>query len=432
MFGNFRLTDGLLFRGSDAVGLTPKERSLLVILVEAAGSVVSTDSLLARVWPGEDVGVTSVARCLSTLRGKLGAEAIETHYGLGYRFALPFVPVSTSVQHGSRPSTEVSQLLMQARDLIGRRTRQPQRLAILAAERAVALDPACGEGWALIAEIGVWQAIDRQSRPRAAAELVGRAAARALAIDPANATALGARGWCETAIIGDPAGLADCARAVELEPANWLLRVWYGWCLASLGRPDDGAAEAAIGVSLNPFAPAARALMGYLLFCAGRPGDARDAMAEGGEYLHGHPLSLGVTSLVKSWHGEHQEAIRAARRGFEEAVHPPTARVFLVDALARAGRIEEARRELAVPGGDLEYLPAPPSLLAPVLLGLEGPESALAALAEAEIEGCPYRGLVRQAPRLHALLSEALAVKCRNGGSTPTASSALPLPGALN
>jgi len=396
-FGDFQLANGRVFRGGEAVRLTPKERSLLLHLVEAAGSLVSPDDLLERVWPGEAVGITSLSRCVSTLRRKLGGEVLETHYGRGYRLALPVRPVSESVQRG--PSTEVSQLLAQARSLTGLRD---QRLAIRAAEHAVELDPTCGGGWALIAEIGVWQAIDRRLRPRAAAESVRRAAARALAIDPADATALGARGWCATAIEGHPAGLADCARAVELEPANWLLRLWYGWCLATLGRPGEGASEAAAGVSLNPFAPAARALLGYLLFCSGRPGEARDAMAEGVEYLHGHPLSLGVTSLVKSWHGEHQDAVRSARRACDEAIHSPTARLFLVGALASAGRIEEARREMSA-ASDLEDLPAPPSLLAPVVLALEGPKSALAALAEAEIEGCPYRGIVRDDPRLAAL-----------------------------
>jgi len=396
VFGDFRLADGLLFRGGDAVRLTPKERSLLLHLVEAAGSVVSAEFLLERIRPDEEVGITSLSRCVSTLRGKLGGEVVETHYGRGYRIALPMRPASEPVQRGPGPSTEVSQLLAQARYLVGRRT---LNLAIRAAERAVELDPACGEGWALIAEIGVWQAIDRHSQPRAAAELVRHAAARALAIDPADATALGARGWCEAAIDGNPAGLVDCARAVKLEPANWLLRVWHGWCLAAMGRLEHGASEAQAAIRLNPFAPGPRTLLGYLLFCCGRLNDARDAMAEAAEYVHGYPLSLGVTVLVKSWQGEHQDAIETARRACE---HTPAARLFLVDVLARASRVEEARREMSA-AVDLAGNPIPPSLIAPVLLALEGRESALAALAEAEIQGCPYRGIVRHDPRLATL-----------------------------
>jgi len=401
MFGNFRLADGLLFRDGDAVCLTPKERSLLLFLVEAAGSVVSPDILMDHIWPGEDVGTTSLSRCVSTLRRKLGGEVVETHYGRGYRIALPIRPAFQSVQQGSHPSVEVSQLLAQARYLVGR---HKLRLAIRAAERAVEREPACREGWALIAEIGVRQGIDRQSSPLAAAELVRYAAARTQAIDPADATALGARGWCATAIDGNPAGLADCARAVKLEPSNWLLRSWHGWCLATVGRLDQGASEAAAGVRLNPFAPAARALLGYLLFCSGQLNDARVTMAEGIEYVHGHPFSLGVTVLIRSWQGDHQGAIRLARQACLEATHIPTARLFLVDALSRARRIEEARREMSA-AADLDGHPATPSLLAPVLVNLEGPQSALAALAEAQVQGCPYRGIVRNDPRLVTLLS---------------------------
>ena len=396
MIGNFRLANDLLFRGGDPVDLTPKERSLLLHLVEAAGSIVSAEFLLEQIWPDDDVGIASLARCVSTLRRKLGGDVVETHYGRGYRLALPVRPVSRSVQQAYRPSTEVSQLMAQARSLSGQGR---QRLAIRAAERAVELDPACSEAWMLIAEIGLLQAILRQSTPRQAAELVRHATTRALAIDPANAAALGARGWCETAIDGDPAGLAECARAVDLEPANWLLRLWHGWCLAAVGRLDEGASEAAAAIRLNPFAPGARALLGYLLFCARRFAEAGDAMAGGVDYLHDDPLSLGVTVLLKSWQGEHQDAIRIARRACE---HMPAARLLLVDALARASRIEEARREMRV-AGDLERNPTPPSMLAPLLFILEGSQSALAALAEAEVEGCPYRGIVRHDPRLTML-----------------------------
>jgi len=378
VFGNFRLANGLLFRGGDVLGLTPKERLLLLQLVEAGGSVVTAEFLLERVWPDED---------------------IETHYGRGYRLALPIRRASDSTQRGSGASTEVSQLLAQARYMIGRRH---QRLAVRAAERAVELDPACGEGWALIAEIGVWQAIDRHSTPRAAAQLVRNATARALSIDPANASALAIRGWCDTVIEGDPAGLADCARAVELEPADWLVRIWYGWCLAALGQLDQAVSESAAAVRLNPFAPGPRALHGYLLFCSGRLQEARDFLAGCAEYLPGNPLSMSVTVLVKSWQGEHQDAIRIAKRVCEQVFQLPTARLLVVDALARAGRIDEARREMSATV-DLEGRPTPPSLLAPVLLALEGRQSALATLAEAEIEGCPFRGIVRHDPRLAAL-----------------------------
>jgi len=192
---------------------------------------------------------------------------------------------------------------------------------------------------------------------------------------------------------------------VKLEPANWLLRIWHGWCLAAMGQVEHGASEAQAAIRLNPFAPGPRSLLGYLLFCSERLQEARDSMAEGVEYLYGNPLSLGVTVLVKSLRGEHQDAIRIARRACEHAAHIPTARLFLVDALARASRVEEARREMSATV-DLEGHPTPPSLLAPVLLILEGRQSALAALAEAEIQGCPYRGIVRQDPRLAELFLE--------------------------
>ena len=71
------------------VSLTPKEFDTLLVLVEALGSVVDKEELIARVWPDSYVGDGSLSRNISVLRKALGTEVIETLPKKGYRISVP-------------------------------------------------------------------------------------------------------------------------------------------------------------------------------------------------------------------------------------------------------------------------------------------------------------------------------------------------------
>jgi DNA-binding response OmpR family regulator len=72
--------------------LTPTESKLLHMLVRHAGQVLTTDSLLARVWsPDEEVYVEGLRVHMRRLREKIEPDAsrptyILTERGVGYRF----------------------------------------------------------------------------------------------------------------------------------------------------------------------------------------------------------------------------------------------------------------------------------------------------------------------------------------------------------
>jgi DNA-binding winged helix-turn-helix (wHTH) protein/tetratricopeptide (TPR) repeat protein len=95
-FGAFRLDTAkhLLFRGSQAVPLTPKAFETLLILVEKSGQAVSKDELMQEIWPDTFVEEGSLTRNISVLR-KIFQESpsqhdyIETIPKLGYRFVAP-------------------------------------------------------------------------------------------------------------------------------------------------------------------------------------------------------------------------------------------------------------------------------------------------------------------------------------------------------
>ena len=74
-------------RDGETLSLTKKELAVLEILMEAAGSVVSAEDLLDRVWDEHaDPFTRTVTVTISRLRQKLGEpDIVETLIGSGYR-----------------------------------------------------------------------------------------------------------------------------------------------------------------------------------------------------------------------------------------------------------------------------------------------------------------------------------------------------------
>jgi DNA-binding winged helix-turn-helix (wHTH) protein/predicted ATPase len=96
VFGPFRLDlrDERLWRGPEAIPLSPKTFAVLRCLVSQAGQLVTKDALLEAVWPATMVSESILTVAMRTLRRALGDEArtprfIETVHGRGYRFIAP-------------------------------------------------------------------------------------------------------------------------------------------------------------------------------------------------------------------------------------------------------------------------------------------------------------------------------------------------------
>src|SRR3989440_12598124 len=89
-FGRFRV----LLRQRQLVGdgvpieLGTRALDLLLVLLEADGSLVTKDELLSRVWPGIVVAEENLKAQIFALRKALGEDRgfIRTEFGRGYRF----------------------------------------------------------------------------------------------------------------------------------------------------------------------------------------------------------------------------------------------------------------------------------------------------------------------------------------------------------
>ena len=85
-------------RGGAPIPLEPRVFALLEVLLEEAGSAMSRDALIARVWGRRVVNDEALTQAVTRLRRELGAEAgaaIETVRGHGYRFRPTGVPTPT-------------------------------------------------------------------------------------------------------------------------------------------------------------------------------------------------------------------------------------------------------------------------------------------------------------------------------------------------
>jgi DNA-binding response OmpR family regulator len=80
-----------LMIGTQTIALTPTEASILHILIRNTGHVVAVETLIARVWPGQEVYEDTLRVHMHRLRRKLEPDAhhpryIQTAHGSGYSF----------------------------------------------------------------------------------------------------------------------------------------------------------------------------------------------------------------------------------------------------------------------------------------------------------------------------------------------------------
>ena len=90
-FGRFQLLlrPRQLLADGEPIELGTRAFDLLLVLLEADGSLVPKDELLRRVWPGVFVAEENLKVQISALRKSLGEDRdfIRTDVGRGYRFA---------------------------------------------------------------------------------------------------------------------------------------------------------------------------------------------------------------------------------------------------------------------------------------------------------------------------------------------------------
>jgi serine/threonine protein kinase/tetratricopeptide (TPR) repeat protein len=307
---------------------------------------------------------------------------------------------------------EAYELVLKARQLLVRYTREDMKMSLELFEQAAAHDPGFAEahrGVALAcAELG--DAGD-MTRDEGSARALA-AAAKAVELDPDNGDTYCARAYARVVFQQDWAGAEDdFKRALELSPGSALVHDLYGRMCASLERFDEAIALLSRAHELDPLTQ--RIDLATALLRAGRNQEAA-AVAARAVAREPHDARLRATlgwGLFRS--GRASEGLTELELA---ATLMPSEEMWLAqlgEAYGLAGRTGKARevlRQLEDPG---RAIPASPYLLAYVYTGLGDHERALDHLELAYERGIgPVYGIkgsflmapLRRHPRFLALL----------------------------
>jgi len=376
--------------------LSPKESAVLALLSAVSDQLVTYDALLDHAWPDEDVSISSLNRCISTLRRKLtDGVSIRTHSRRGY---------SLLVAHQNPSSVRVSNLVDQARETLGLRHQGHIAAAIRLLQEALGLDPEHELARLYLAEVYGLAASRGYMPPRLAGKLAREVLFPLLQHDPDNAHALSLDGRLRILIEGDVTAREDIDRAAELAPTDWLVMTNAGIARAGLRDLPGAIAACETAFALNPAAPGVIVAFGWSLIASGELIRARTLLEDAIRLFPSQDYYSLVLSYVLSSLMSHSAAVAAARRALALSGGDANARAALVSALALAGQEAKARRELDLLRASDQLQPSP-TLLARGLLVLEGPNALEAAILEAEEQGCPYRTLAVHDPLLAVLRS---------------------------
>src|SRR5271169_1606670 len=105
--GTFELypSERMLCAGGKALDLGGRAFDLLLVLVENHGRLVTKATLLERVWPRLVVDENNIPAQIASLRRVLGAGAIRTVPGFGYRLELEVTPAGSAPQSPATHAT---------------------------------------------------------------------------------------------------------------------------------------------------------------------------------------------------------------------------------------------------------------------------------------------------------------------------------------
>ncbi|HEX8909010.1 MAG TPA: protein kinase [Anaeromyxobacteraceae bacterium] len=198
-----------------------------------------------------------------------------------------------------------------ARKLRDRSTREADRRAVEALERAVSLDPQYATAWAELALATFYASDSEPARPRRA-ELQSRsrqAAERAVALAPDSSDALASRAKIRAygGAFDWSGSEADLAQAVALAPSDAWALCDHAETLAALGRLEEALVEAHRAADVDPLARAPWAMLGKLQTAAGELAEARRSLQRAIEiapdteaaYFH-----MGTTYLIEGRPGD--------------------------------------------------------------------------------------------------------------------------------
>jgi eukaryotic-like serine/threonine-protein kinase len=288
-----------------------------------------------------------------------------------------------------------------------RRTPEDFEQALAHFEHAITLDPAYARAYSGLADTYILLA-SYSLVPKAEARAKAAEYARqGLALDETLAEAHTSLAAVLTNPHGDLAmAEREFRRAIELNPSYSLAHQWFSALLSRTGRVEEAISEALTARSLDPLNPRSNVDVSRAYYNAHQYQKALDECRRARRLDPDFPATHSMLGLISLELGRYDEAIEEIARGAPST----TPSLWLGHALARAGRRDEARRELAKWEAlwNTERAASAPGAIAAIHIGLGDTDGALEWLEKAPEEVAdelqfPYFDPLRSEPRFQTL-----------------------------
>jgi Tfp pilus assembly protein PilF len=303
---------------------------------------------------------------------------------------------------------EAYQLYLRARFYWATRSNEGFRRALEYFEQAISIEP----GYALAhAGLADCYAVMSFFGSAPAKEILAKARAsalKALEFDRHLPEALAVVAFCKAACEGSWAEAEqDFREAARAHPDCWQLHDYFGLFLSALGRYDEGLAEMERAKELEPLITLVKVHAIWILALARRYDPVINECSQIVELDLNYPMThlwLGIAYGQKS---RHEEAVRAMENFVRLSPGMTVAQASLGNALALAGREQEARSVLAELLAISESRYLEPYGVALIYTALREPDAAFEWLAKAFEDRSGWLGMyVMGDPRLDPLRSD--------------------------
>jgi DNA-binding winged helix-turn-helix (wHTH) protein/Tfp pilus assembly protein PilF len=348
-FGAFTLdipARTLMHRGNLVV-LTPKEFDVLAVLTLSRGSVVSKDDLIAHAWTREEITDAALFQTVYRLRRGLAQYDALTEYiitvpGRGYQFVAPVVPAQPS---GQRFDVEGHAFTYYSRAMFQfhQRTERSLSQAIALFRRALQINSQLAPAYVGIAHAHLCAGVSLFSDHRYAYHQARRACRKALAIDPQCGDAYAILSEVEVFFENDfQAAEQMLRRALVLAPYSTRVRTAAFWVYLQGGDVAQALFYVREALAADPSSNHFTTLLGVGLYYAGRYAEAHEHLIDAHLFRPADSMALFYDAGVLYFLGEYDGAL-ARLQTIEGNDREPRVAALRVCIAAAQGRSYLAR-----------------------------------------------------------------------------------------
>jgi len=375
-FAEFTLDESQrqLFRGAEAVRISPRAFQLLTVLVHERPRALSKTDLHETLWPNTFVSDTSLATLVAELRSALGDDRSQSRYirtlhGFGYAFTAKVTEDATPavrtegqrfywgsarlvisaifaavvcgrsvVTNAAAVDVQSDEAYARAKDLMRRAPDEPESLsrALIAFKEVARRQPNSARAYVGIANCYQQMGLNSILLPTEASSAARDALDKASQLDPNSADVYVALGDVEAMFEWKTiAAEQNYRRALSLAPNNVRAHYRYAILLAFTGQFDEAIEQAKRACELDPVATETQNVLAWVLYVARR---YDDAIAEYRKLVVQHPenaMAQEDLGNVYAAAGRNAETFAAYQQWARLAGYPAE----VIDDLDRAWRV---------------------------------------------------------------------------------------------